>query len=54
MDRFAAYIIDSGWVFLAGWSIILLALSAIIFGPDLARAATSPRDGLRSQLPSRN
>jgi len=44
MDRFAAYIIDSGWVFLAGWSIILLALSAITFGPDLARATRPQRD----------
>lgn len=47
MDRFAAYIIDAGWVFFVGWSIILLALSAVTFGGDMARVAKRHKDDSR-------
>jgi len=39
MDGFATYIIDAAWVFFVGWSVVLLALSAITFGPELSRVA---------------
>jgi len=38
MDRLAAYIIDAGLIFFVTGSLFLLALSALTFGPDLARA----------------
>jgi hypothetical protein len=28
-------IVDLGWLFLAGWGTVLLALTAIVFGKDL-------------------
>ena len=30
-----AYLFDAGWLFFAGWSLVLLALSLIAFGEDL-------------------
>jgi hypothetical protein len=30
-----AYLFDAGWLFFAGWSLVLVALSLIAFGEDL-------------------
>jgi hypothetical protein len=30
-----AYVFDAGWLFFAGWSLVLVALSLIAFGKEL-------------------
>jgi hypothetical protein len=30
-----SYLFDAGWLFFAGWSLVLVALSLIAFGEDL-------------------
>jgi hypothetical protein len=30
-----AYLFDAGWLFFAGWSVVILSLSLIAFGQDL-------------------
>jgi len=30
-----AYLFDAGWLFFAGWCLVLVALSLIAFGKDL-------------------
>ncbi len=35
MELTEVYIIDAGWVFLAGWGMVLLAFGVIAFGWDL-------------------
>jgi hypothetical protein len=39
MDLSEAYIIDAGWLFFAGWGMVLLAFSVVAFGRDLLPAA---------------
>ncbi|MGA7905787.1 MAG: hypothetical protein WCA16_00170 [Candidatus Sulfotelmatobacter sp.] len=35
MELSQAYIIDAGWIFFAGWGVVLLAISVAAFGRDL-------------------
>ena len=32
------YLIDAGWIFLAGWSLVVLAVGVIAFGKDVIPA----------------
>jgi len=32
------YLFDAGWLFFAGWSVVILAVSLIAFGRDLIRS----------------
>lgn len=52
-----AYLFDAGWLFFAGWSLVLVALSLIAFGKDLipspARKPKHRRAVLELYLPSR-
>ena len=38
-----AYLIDAGWFFFAGWSLVVLAVSVIAFGWDLIPARSRQR-----------
>jgi len=35
MELSEVYIIDAGWIFLAGWGLVVLAFGLVAFGWDL-------------------
>jgi hypothetical protein len=39
-----AYLFDAGWLFFAGWSLVVVALSLIAFGEDLVRSPARNRN----------
>jgi hypothetical protein len=51
MDLAQIFILDLGWIFFVAWAVVLAAVAAIAFGPDVrALAAKQPS---RNALPSR-
>ena len=42
-----AYLFDAGWVFLAGWSLVVLAISWIAFRRDLGSTPSTSPDSER-------
>jgi hypothetical protein len=51
MEMNQAYIIDAGWIFFAGWSLVLLAISLVAFGSDLL--TFTKRNGNAKRQPQR-
>jgi hypothetical protein len=38
-----AYLFDAGWLFFAGWSVVLVAVNLIAFGKDIIPSPTLHR-----------
>ena len=47
-----AYLFDAGWLFLAGWSAVILAVSLVAFGHDLI--SSPPRERQSPESPSQH
>jgi len=43
------YLLDAGWVFLAGWSLVILAVSWIAFRADLTPSPSPSPQGVRAR-----
>jgi hypothetical protein len=49
-----SYLLDAGWLFFAGWSLVVVTVSVIAFGKDFVSVSPLFEKRLFDNQPSRN